>query len=166
MPSKTDKNLAEAFAAESKVAARNTVFALKAEREGFSQFARLFRAVAEAQSVHARRYLRLMRGKIGSTEENLESAFQKEIVANVLRYPRLIEEAAEEGTGVVAHAFSQSERVERRHAEIYRRAREDMLADRQTVYYVCQVCGNISENAPPDNCPICGAVKDKFKKLP
>ena len=79
MSDKTEKDLAYAFAAESKASVRNATFARKAEMDGYSQIARLFRAVSDAESVHARRYLILMRGKIGSTEENLETAFQNEI---------------------------------------------------------------------------------------
>ncbi|MBW2709993.1 MAG: rubrerythrin family protein, partial [Deltaproteobacteria bacterium] len=75
----TEKNLAYAFAAESKATIRNEAFAKKAETEGYTQIARLFRAISDAESVHARRYLELMRGKIGSTEENLETAFNNEI---------------------------------------------------------------------------------------
>ena len=77
-----------AFAAESKASVRNATFARKAELEGYQQVARLFRAVSEAESVHARRYMMLIRGKIGSTEENLETAFQNEIKANVEEYPK------------------------------------------------------------------------------
>jgi len=97
MPEKTEKNLAYAFAAESKAAIRNAAFSKKADVEGYSQIARLFRAVSEAESVHARRFLLLMRGKIGSTEENLETAFQNEIKANAEEYPGLIKDAADEG---------------------------------------------------------------------
>ena len=164
MSEKTDKNLSYAFAAESKASARNMVFAQKAERDGYPQIARLFRAVADAESVHARKYLMLMRGKIGSTEENLEAAFQNEIKANVEEYPKLIREASEEGVTAAERAFSQSRDVEERHAELYKSAMNNMLADRQTDYYVCQVCGYVSEDEPPEKCPVCGAVKGKFKQ--
>lgn len=164
MSEKTDKNLSYAFAAESKASARNMVFAQKAERDGYPQIARLFRAVADAESVHARKYLMLMRGKIGSTEENLEAAFQNEIKANVEEYPKLIREASEEGVIAAERAFSQSRDVEERHAELYKSAMNNMLADRQTDYYVCQVCGYVSEDEPPEKCPVCGAVKEKFKQ--
>ena len=97
MPEKTEKNLAYAFAAESKAAIRNGAFSKKADVEGYSQIARLFRAVSEAESVHARRFLLLMRGKIGSTEENLETAFKNEIKANAEEYPGLIKDASDEG---------------------------------------------------------------------
>lgn len=165
MVDKTEKNLAYAFAAESKAAVRNEAFARKADGEGYSGIARLFRAVSEAESVHARRYLMLMRGKVGSTEENLETAFQNEIKANVDEYPKLIQDASEEGKDGVLKAFSQARDVESRHAELYKRAMNDMVADRETVYYVCQVCGYISEDEAPENCPICGAVRGKFKQI-
>ncbi len=165
MSSKSEHNLAIAFAAESKAAARNAAFAQKADAEGFPQIARLFRAVSDAESVHARRYLMLMRGKIGSTEENLKAAFESEIKANVEEYPKLIKDAVEEEMKAVEKAFSQSRDVEDRHAELYKKAMNDMISERETVYFVCQVCGYIAEDSPPENCPVCGAVKGKFKKV-
>ena len=163
MADKTEKNLAYAFAAESKASARNATFAKKAEMEDYIQIARLFRAVSDAESVHARRYLMLMRGKIGSTEENLETAFQNEIKANVEEYPKLIKEAAEEENKSALKAFSQARDVESLHAQLYKKALNDMVSDRETEYHVCQVCGYISEDEAPEKCPVCGAVKEKFK---
>jgi rubrerythrin len=163
MPDKTEKNLAYAFAAESKAAVRNEAFAMKADSEGYAQIGRLFRAISDAESVHARRYLLQMRGKIGSTEENIERAFQNEIKANVEEYPKLIKDASDEGKEKILKAFSQSRDVESRHAQLYKKAMNDMLADRETEYYVCQVCGYVSEDEAPEKCPVCGAVKGKFK---
>jgi len=165
MSEKTEKNLAYAFSAESKATTRNAAFALKAEEESFPQIARLFRAVSEAESVHARRFLNLMRGKIGSTEENLEAAFNSEIKANAEEYPRLISEAVEEGMEAVERAFSHARDVESRHAELYKEAMNAMIGDRKIEYYVCQVCGYISEGSAPENCPVCSAVKEKFRKV-
>lgn len=165
MSEETEKNLAYAFAAESKASVRNESFARKAEAEGYVQIARLFRAISEAESVHARRYLLLMRGKIGSTEENLASAFEHEIKANVEEYPRLIKAASDEGARSVFTAFSQSRDVEDRHAELYKKAMNDMLSERETDYYVCQVCGYVSDDEAPEKCPVCGAVQPKFKKM-
>jgi rubrerythrin len=162
---KTEKNLSIAFAAESKAAARNSAFAMKAEHEDFPQIAALFRAVADAESVHARRYLNLMRGKIGTTEENLEAAFQSEIKANVDEYPGLIKDAVEEGDRAAEKAFAQSRDVENSHADLYKRAMNDLISDTRTDYYVCQVCGFISEDAAPEKCPVCGAVQGKFKRV-
>jgi len=165
MENKTQRNLAYAFAAESKASLRNDAFARKADAEGYAGIARLFRAVSEAESVHARRYLLLMRGKIGSTEENLEAAFQSEIKANVDEYPNLIKEATDEGEEAALKAFSHARDVEDRHAELYKKAMNDMLSERETIYYVCQVCGYVAEDEAPENCPVCGAVKGKFKKI-
>ena len=165
MSGKTEKNLAYAFAAESKASVRNATFARKADMEGYSQIARLFRAVSDAESVHARRDLLIMRSKIGSPEENLETAFQNEIKANVEEYPKLIKDASEEDSKNALNAFSQSRDVESRHAQLYKKALTDMLADRETAYYVCQVCGYVNEDEAPDKCPICGAVKEKFKQV-
>ncbi|CAB1061959.1 hypothetical protein D1BOALGB6SA_6735 [Olavius sp. associated proteobacterium Delta 1] len=165
MSKKTEKNLAYAFGAESKAAARNTVFAKKAEMEGYTQIARLFRAVSDAESVHSRKFLMLMRGKIGSTEENLATAFENEIKANAEEYPKLIKEAADEGQEAALKAFSHARDVESRHAELYKKAINDMIAERETEYYVCQVCGYIAEDEVPDRCPVCAAVKEKFKAV-
>ena len=163
MGEKTENNLAYAFAAESKAAIRNEAFARKAEMEEYAQIGRLFRAVSDAESVHARRYLLLMRGKVGSTEENLEAAFKNEIRANVDEYPKLIKDASDEEEKGALKAFSQARDVESRHAELYKKAMNDMLANRQTEYYVCQVCGYINEDKAPEKCPVCGAVPGTFK---
>ena len=165
MGSKTEANLAHAFAAESKASARNSAFAQKADAEGYDQIGRLFRAVAEAEAVHARRFLMHLRGKIGTTEENLETAFQNEIRANSEEYPRLIQEADEEGREPVVKALAQARDVEDRHAELYKKAMNDMLSEKETSYYVCQVCGYVAEDQAPQACPICGAVESKFKAM-
>lgn len=165
MAKKTEENLSRAFSAESKAAIRNAAFAGKADHEGYNQIGSLFRAVAEAESVHARRFLLLMRGKIGTTEENLERAFQNEIKANAEEYPKLIKEAQAEGEDGVLKAFSQARDVEDRHAVLYKNAMNNMLSERRIAYQVCQVCGYISEDSAPDHCPVCGAVKTKFKLM-
>ncbi len=165
MSERTEKNLGIAFAAESKASIRNAAFARKAELEGYAQIARLFRAVSEAEAVHAHRYILLMRGKIGNTEDNLKAAFESEIKANVEEYPQLIQQATEEGQSGALKAFSQARDVESGHAELYKRAMTDLLAERETEYWVCQICGHIHEDEAPENCPVCGAVKTRFKQV-
>ena len=165
MADKTEKNLAYAFAAESKAAARNAAFAAKAEKEELPQIAKLFRAVSDAESVHARKFLMLMRGKIGSTEENLERAFENEIKANAEEYPQLIKDASDEDDERAVKAFSQARDVESGHSELYKKAMNNLIGGRESDYFVCQACGYISEDEAPEKCPICGAVKAKFKKV-
>ena len=165
MSNKTEKNLAVAFAAESKAAARNAAYAAKADSEGFEQIGRLFRAVSDAEGVHAKRYLMLMRGKIGDTEANLSAAFESEIKANVDEYPPLIQQADADENAIALRAFQQARDVEQRHADLYKKALNDMVSDRVTQYHVCQVCGYVAEDESPEKCPICGAVKSKFKAI-
>ena len=166
MGEKTEKNLGKAFAAESKASLRNSAFALKAQKDEYMNAAKLFRAVADSESVHANRFLLLMRGKIGSTEENLKSAFENEIKANADEYPQLIKDAEEEGANsAVMKALIQTRDVEERHARLYKSMINDMIEDKTTDYYVCQICGYIAENKIPENCPVCGAVSSRFKAI-
>ncbi|MGD9160542.1 MAG: rubrerythrin family protein [Desulfobacteraceae bacterium] len=166
MGEKTEKNLGKAFAAESKASLRNAAFALKAEKEEYLNAAKLFKAVADSESVHANRFLLLMRGKIGSTEENLKTAFENEIKANADEYPQLIKEAEDEGANnAEMKALTQTRDVEERHAQLYKSMLNDMMEDRETDYYVCQICGYIAENEIPETCPVCGAVASRFKAI-
>jgi rubrerythrin len=158
------KNLARAFAEESKSAVRDAAFALKAERDGFSELASLFRAIADAESVHARRYLLLMRGKIGDTKENLEAALNNEAYAAETAYPPMVEDARG-GSKAVKKAFGQSMKTDGEHADLYREALEDMLKGMEREYYVCQICGHIHLGSVPDNCPVCKAVPGRFKRI-
>ena len=164
MHAMTKANLEAAFAGESQAHMKYMAFAAKAEQEGLPEVARLFRAISYAEQVHATNHLTELNG-IGSTAENLETAFQKEIKANVDEYPKLIKDAAAEAHKAALKAFSQSRDVESFHAQLYKRAINDMVADRETDYYVCQVCGYINEDGAPDKCPVCGAVPEKFKQV-
>lgn len=158
------KNLARAFAEESKSAVRDAAFALKAERDGFSELAGLFRAIADAESVHARRFLLLMRGKIGETRENLEAALKNEAYAAETAYPPMVEDA-KGASKAIKKAFGQSMKTDGEHAELYRDAVQDMLKGREREYYVCQICGHIQLGSVPDNCPVCKAVQGRFKRV-
>jgi len=160
---KTLKNLKAGFVAESQANLRNLAFAMKAEQEGYSQVARLFRAIAEAEAVHAFNHFRLL-DAVAGTQENLESAFERENLA-ASTYPQFIRVATEEGNTSVATVLSYSRDVERGHAKLYKKALAHTLAEEETEYYVCQVCGYVSDGVLPDECPICGAPKEKFRKV-
>jgi len=164
MSERIQGNLSYAFAAESKASARNTTFALKAQEEGYPQLAKLFRAVADGEATHARRYLFSMRGKIGTSQENLEEAHRNEHAAAV-EYRRLVKEAKKDGPSQVEKAFSHARDVDQEHAELLGKAMKDMMVNDTTDYYVCQICGYISENSSPKNCPICHAVQTRFKRV-
>jgi len=160
---KTLKNLKAGFVAESQAHLRNLAFAMKAEQEGYSQVAILFRAIAEAEAVHAFNHFRLL-GAVSGTQDNLESAFERENLA-ASTYPQFVREANEEGNTSVATTFSYSRDVEKGHAKLYKKALAHTMAEEETEYYVCQVCGYVSDGVLPDVCPICGAPKEKFRKV-
>jgi rubrerythrin len=164
MNGKIEDYLAKAFSEQSKAAARNAAYALKAEQDGHPQLARLFRAVSNAESVHARRFLLLMRGKIGSTEENLEAALESELKAEKEYYPPMVE-ASKNASKAVKKAFGQSMTTDGEHAKLYQEAKEDMLKKSDAVYFVCQICGHIHRDQIPDNCPVCEAVPGRFRQV-
>ncbi|HBR21864.1 MAG TPA: rubrerythrin [Nitrospiraceae bacterium] len=162
--SNTEKNLKEAFAGESQANRKYLAFAKKAEDEGFTQIARLFRAAAEAETVHAHNHLREL-GGIKSTKENLEEAINGESYEFQKMYPQMIKDAEAEGIKGALRSFKFANEVEKIHAEFYKKALENIGKNPEVDYYVCQVCGNTVENEPPDECPVCGAKKKMFKKV-
>lgn len=166
LPPELEKSLREAFAGESKASVRNLAFARKAQQEGYTQIARLFRAVSEAERIHASEYLKYMEGAIGTTEENLKTAFENEIKAKTTIYPPLIKQALDESREDVAGSYSRARDVEERHAKLYKDALAAMVTEQDIQYHVCQVCGYVFDADPPDECPVCRAGKKYFKKIP
>ncbi len=164
MKEKTEKNVKEAFIGEAKAYQRLLEFARKADQEGLPQIAYLFRAIAASESVHSRRHFRLME-KIQDTQSNLETSFKEENAVNGNHYPRMLQDAEEEGEKAAAIVFSQARDVEGVHAKLYKRALANLAGDEDTEYYLCNVCGFLNEKAAPDECPVCKASKDKFLKI-
>ncbi|AUB56608.1 MULTISPECIES: rubrerythrin family protein [Methanobacterium] len=160
----TIDNLKEAFAGESKANRTYLAFAKKADEEGYSQVAKLFRAAAEAETVHAHNHLLVM-GGIGSTEENLKGAIEGEIEEFEAMYPDFIKEAKEVGNDNAVWTFDVANQVEELHAGLYKKALEALGNNEEVDYYVCGHCGNTVENEAPDVCPICGALKSDFFKV-
>lgn len=164
MSEKTQENLYTAFVGEAKAHHRLLAFGRKAEDEGYAQVAKLFRAVASAEGVHAERHLRLLgEAVVRSTEENLQYSFEQETTVNQVYYPAFIQEAEEEGEAAAVVTFKHARDVEERHAALYKRALSAMLREETHDYYVCQVCGYIAEQEPADECPICSARREKFR---
>ena len=162
--SKTLKNLQEAFAGESQANRTYLAFAKKAEQDGHPQIAKLFRAAAEAETVHAHAHLRAMEG-IKSTADNLKSAIDGETHEFVSMYPKMISEATSEGFDQALRSFIFANAVEKVHANLYQSALDNLGSNRVTDYYVCQVCGNTLEGEPHEACEVCGAGKAAFKKI-
>jgi rubrerythrin len=160
--SKTFENLKEAFAGESQANRKYLAFATKADAEGYPQAARLFRAAADAETVHALAHLRAMEG-VKSTKENLAAAVGGETFEFKSMYPGMIESASAEGENAALVSFKNANAVEQVHARLYQKYLDSIANIPAAEIFVCQVCGNTVEAAAPDVCPICGAPKAKFK---
>ena len=165
--SNTHENLQDAFAGESQANRRYLFFAEKAEKEGHPQIARLFRATAEAETVHARNHLEVM-GGIGSTRNNLQAAAEGEHYEFTQMYPGFIEQAKSENNQRAEISFTHANAVEKIHYNLYQKALEDLKAGKQIKdepYFVCQVCGNTVAGEAPERCPVCGAPRSKSKRV-
>lgn len=165
--SKTNENLKAALAGESQANRKYLAFALKAEEENMPGIAKLFRATAESETVHAMNHLRAL-GEIKSTKENLEASIAGENYEAETMYPEFVRAAEEEKEAAAKISFTGAGKVEKFHEEMYKKALPDISAgnDVETKdYFVCQVCGYTAEGEAPDICPVCGAPKEKFKKI-
>jgi rubrerythrin len=162
--SQTEKNLREAFAGESQANRRYLAFARKADEEGFKQVAKLFRAAAEAETVHAHSHLRAL-GGIQSTRENIREAIAGETHEFKSMYPEMLAKAKAEGIKPAEISFDYANQVEKIHAALYEKAMAELGKNKAVDYYVCPVCGNTVEEKAPDECPICGTAGSKFIKV-
>ncbi|OQW96691.1 MAG: rubrerythrin [Desulfobacteraceae bacterium A6] len=162
--SKTEKNLMEAFAGESQANRKYLAFAKQAGKEGYPRVARLFRAAAEAETVHAHAHLRTA-GGIKSTAENLKEAIAGETHEFKSMYPEMIKTAEAEGDKAAVRTFSYANEVEKVHASLYRNALDNLGKQEQADYYVCSVCGYTCEKEPPDSCPVCKSKSKAFVKV-
>lgn len=157
-------DLKEAFAGESQANRKYLAFAKKADEEGYAQVAKLFRAAADAETVHALNHLKAMKG-IATTDQNLVQAIEGETAEFMSMYPKMIEDAKAEGEKDAQQSFTWANAVEEIHAGLYEKAKDNLGNNPDVVYYVCQRCGNTVENEAPENCPVCGAPKSMFKKI-
>jgi len=165
--SKTEKDLMEAFSGESQANRKYLAFAEKAEKDGFPQIARMFKAAAAAETVHAHNHLRAM-GGIQSTVENVKEAINGEHYEFTKMYPEFLEDAREENNKQAIRTFDYANQVEKVHHELYNKALEaaekgEDLEEKDM--YVCPICGYTVEGEAPDECPVCGAKKKVFKKI-
>jgi rubrerythrin len=162
----TQENLATAFAGESQANRKYLAFAKKAEQDGLPQIARLFRAAADAETIHALGHLANM-GGVGTTKENLEAAVGGETYEFTEMYPPMLAQAEAEGhkSKVMLGFATKAERV---HAGLFKQALDAMTSGAdlsQMDVYLCPFCGDIEFGRPPEKCPICGAPAAKFQKV-
>ncbi|MBT3192263.1 MAG: rubrerythrin family protein [Verrucomicrobia bacterium] len=160
----TMDNLAEAFAGESQANRKYLAFAKKADEDGLAQVAKLFRAAAEAETIHAHAHLRVM-GGVKTTAENLEEAVAGEGFEFQEMYPKMLAEAQAEGMKPAEFSFKNALAVEEIHHGLYTKALEAVKGGGDlpaAAIYVCPVCGNTVEGSAPDTCPICNVAGSKF----
>ena len=162
---RTEDFLMEAFAGESQANRKYTAFAAQADREGFAQAARLFRAAAEAEAVHAANHLRALKA-IKTSRENLRESIAGETHEFKDMYPEMIATAKAEGAKDAERSFNYANAVEEYHARLYHDMLEGLEAKKESYpYFVCPVCGMTVEKEAPDTCPVCGAKGSMFKKI-
>ena len=162
----TQENLAVAFAGESQANRKYLAFAQAAEKEGFAQIARLFRAAADAETIHAHAHLRNM-GGVGTTLENLKAAVAGETYEHTEMYPPMVEQAKAEGhrARTMLGFANEAEKV---HARLFAEALAALQAGKDLSkmdVYLCPVCGDVEFGEPPEKCPICGAPASKYVKV-
>jgi len=162
--SKSEQDLRDAFAGESQANRKYLAFAKKADQEGYAQVAKLFRAAAAAETVHAHSHLRTLKG-IGSTADNLKEAISGETHEFKTMYPAMIQDAKAEDNKAALRSFEYANAVEKVHAKLYENALAKMDGMAAADYWVCEVCGYTCENQAPDECPVCKAKKKAFFKV-
>lgn len=166
MQEKTEKNVRAAFVGEAKAYFRLLAYAEKAQEEGIPQIALLFRAVAEAERVHATRNLNLIKNiMVKDTDANLEASFEQEKSISENEYTDFLKDAEDEGEKAAAFVFSQARDAETFHAKLYERAIFQSMKKDVKAYHVCQVCGFVTDKKAPKKCPICGAPEEQFKTV-
>jgi rubrerythrin len=161
---KSIQNLKSAFAGESQANRKYLAFAEKAEKDGYPQVARLFRAAAEAETVHALNHLKALKA-INATADNLKEAIAGETTEFREMYPGMIAAAQAEGHREALRSFEFANEVEKTHAQLFQKALDNLEKKELVDVFVCSVCGHTVEGEPPDQCPVCKALKKFFKKI-
>ncbi|MDN7024747.1 rubrerythrin family protein [Methanoculleus sp. FWC-SCC1] len=163
----TDENAQNAYAGESQANRKYSVFAEKADADGYPNVAKLYRAASQAEAVHAKRLLFIL-GQVGSTEENLKKSVEGENYEFTTMYPEFVQQAKEERKNEAAIVFTHAMKAEEVHANLYLQALESVRTGKDLEaegIYLCPVCGNIEIGSAPEKCPICGVPQRMFRAI-
>lgn len=167
--SETKKNVHEAFKLESQAYRKYLAFAEKAVQEGYPQIAHLFRAISQAEMIHACGHLKATPEMgVKSTQENLKSSIEGELYEIRHLYPSFIEQADKDGAKTAARSFGWALETEKIHERLYRAALESLEAGTDLSakdYFICGICGYTAEGEAPEKCPFCDASKKDFVKV-
>jgi rubrerythrin len=161
--SRTEENLAAAFEGESQANRKYLAYSKQADGEGYAQIAKLFRTIAEAETIHAHTHFR-NNGGIRSTTENLQAAINGETYEFTKMYPPFISKAEEERHTAATRGFKFANEAEKVHAALYQKALDNLGNKEEYDLYLCTVCGHVAERNAPDKCPICGAGSSAYQK--
>jgi rubrerythrin len=162
---KSYDDLMAAFAGESQANRKYLAFSKKADEEGFAQAAKLFRAAAHAETVHALNHLRAA-DEIKTTEENLKTAIAGEHYENTDMYPAFMKDAEAEDNKRALRTFNYANEVEKIHEALYKEALASLGKPGETYdYYICPICGYTHARTAPEVCPVCGAPKERFELI-
>ncbi len=165
MEEKTIQDLWAAFAGESQANRKYTAFARQADEEGHPQVAKLFRAAAAAETVHALNHFRALQ-QVKSTEENLKVAIAGENYEAVTMYPQFMKDAEAENAPRAMTSFRYAWEVEKIHEDLYTKALETLGKETDAFdYWICPVCGYTAERVAPEKCPVCGAPAARFERI-
>jgi rubrerythrin len=161
----TIENLKSAFSGESKASMKYIAYAAIAEKEGRPQVARLFKALAEAERVHAQNHLALMSDELGTSEHNLSSAIDGETYEFTQMYPTFIKQTEKDGDTRALISFKKALEAERVHSVLLQNLHDKLGREKDEEYFVCSICGHVASGSMPEKCPNCNASKDKFKQV-
>ncbi len=163
--SKIYDNLMEAFAGESQANRKYLAYAKKADDDGYPQAAKLFRAIAHAETIHALNHIRVA-GEVKSTAENLAAAADGEKYEHTEMYPPFVANAEDEGDKKAYNSFHWANEVEKVHEVLYREALASLgQPGEEYDYFICPVCGYTEKRGAPEKCPVCGALGSRFEKI-
>ena len=157
-----EDKLLDLFARLSRASARSKLFAMRANKDGRPALAKLFLALADSQAMQAHRFLMQIRGTVDSTDNNKEAVVSSELPSAIDEYIQLMAEAEQLGSKALTTGFRHSGNVDKILLSLFKNLKEENL---ETEYFVCDFCGFVIKDAPPDNCPICTAPKNRFKKV-
>lgn len=160
-----EKMLAAAFSSLSKASARKKVYSKKAMKEGHKDLSHLLRTISESESVQARRLFNSLRGQIDNSDHYVSTIFGKEIEGIIGEYSEDLRKAEQESNKAITQMLSQLRAAEKRIMSFYSKETKDIKTNNTQKYFVCQFCGYISMEKPPETCPICGASKSGFQEV-
>ena len=157
-----ENKLLDLYGRLAKASARSKLFAMRARKDGKPALAKLFLAMADSQSMQAQRFLVQVRGTLAATDENKQVVIDAELPAAIAKYEELLAEAEQMGSKALTTGFRHSGNVDKILLSLFKNLKDE---DIDTEYFVCDFCGFVIKNAPPEKCPICTAPKRRFKKV-